>query len=312
MLTTLQPLFPIYALIALGAVAVRSRLFLPEGLPHLSRFTLYICIPVLVASAVSRAGSLSDFNWSFILGYAASSLIVLAGSVFLLRRHFRETASLSWILAIGASCSNSVFLGYPIASVIVPDQANALFAWCMVTENIFLLPLAVTMAGLLDGDRKADTGRVVLNTVRRVIANPTVIGLIAGLILASSGVEITGTPEKIRAMIVAAAPVLALFLIGGTVATAPISAVNSEVMFIAAAKLLVHPALTFVILSALPGVSHEEMLGGLLFAVMPMLTVFAVFATAFGGGVKAATTLVVTTLIGAVTVSATVLLFFQN
>jgi hypothetical protein len=306
---TLLQLLPIYALILLGFVAVRTSLVRAEGLPHLSQFVLNICIPVLVASAVSRAGDLAEFNWTFIFGYALAALAIMVAGTAIMHRLYGHSRSLSWIMSLGMCNSNSVFLGFPIALVVFPGLADSLFAWIMVVENMIVIPLAVTMAGIRSRQHAESITATVLGTVRRTLVSPVFVGLIAGLLLAWSGWTLPSVAETVRVMIARATPVLALFLVGGMVATARLSELDSEVVLVTVAKLVIHPALTWLVLASIPGIRPEIAIGGMFFAAMPMFSVYTVFAAAYGGGKRSASTVVVSTLAAAVTVGALALYF---
>ena len=178
----------------------------------------------------------------------------------------------------------------------------------MFVENLIVIPLAVTMAGIRSRTRTESISETVLGTVRRTIVNPVFIGLVAGLLLAWNGITLPPVAESLRTMIASSTPVLALFLVGGMVATARLAEFDLQIAAVSATKLFVHPALTCVVLALIPGVSPEIAVGGMFFAAMPMFSVYTVFAAAHGGGARSASAVVASTLAAAVTVSALALL----
>ncbi|WP_136443480.1 AEC family transporter [Pacificoceanicola onchidii] len=308
MFDPLISLLPIYALLALGALAIRVKLISPEGLPHLSRFVLVICMPVIVASAVMRAGDLSAFNWWFIGGYAFAALIVLGIGSFVMVRVFGLKGPLGAMMAMGMCSSNTIFLGYPIGRVLFPEQADALFAWIITAENLVVIPAAIVLSEALSGEKGQGIAASLRQTLGQMVRSPVLIGLVAGLLIAGFGIPITGPVETTRGMIAAATPVLSLVFVGGTVATAQWREGGAAVMAVALGKLLVHPLVTVAVLLMIPGVSQEIALAGLVFAAMPMIAIFPILAARHGGAAMASSAMLLTTLLGAITVSAVAVL----
>ncbi|WP_068116077.1 AEC family transporter [Tropicimonas marinistellae] len=308
MFAPLASLLPIYLLILLGYLSIRSRLFSADALPHISRFTLYICIPVLVASAVSRVGSPKDFNWQFIAGYGLASFAVIFLGALAMRRFFGFGPGRSWVIALGMGNSNSLFLGLPIALILIPDRVDMLVAWVVMTENVLTIPLAATMADVVAQTHPMSFREAVGDTLRRMVRSPVLIGLAVGLLCAASGLGLPAPFEKTRGLIVAAAPVLALFVVGGNMALSRVTEVGGPVLTVVIAKLLIHPAAVFGTLLVLPGVPTDLAIGGLIFACVPMLAIYPIFAARHGAERVASSAMGAATLAGAVTVGAIVVL----
>ena len=308
MLEPLILLLPIYLLILLGFGMVKSGLIAPEAMPHLSRFVLIVCIPVLVFSAVSSAGSLTEFNWSFIAAYACAALLVLVIARVVLRRVFGLGPGRSWIAAQGACSPNTLFLGFPIASTVMPEIAPLLFAWIMVVENMVVIPASVTIADVLSREHALPPRAALRDTARRTLSNPTVIGLLAGLAYAAIGFELPHPIETTRSMILSAAPLLSLFVVGANMAGARLNEVEPAAMILAGMKLLLHPLITFLVLSAIPSIPPDYVLCATLFSAMPMFALYAVFAARLGVGRLASSALVLSTLGGALSVGVLVLI----
>ncbi|WP_335949196.1 AEC family transporter [Salipiger bermudensis] len=309
MLAPLLTLLPIYLLILLGFGVIKSKLVAPEVLPQLSRFMLIVCVPVLIFSAVASAGDLTQFNWRFILVYALASLATLTLVRFALNKLFGYGPGQSWVAALGSSVPNSVFLGYPITMIVLPDVADRLFAWIMVVENMVIIPLALTLGDVLSRQRGLPASQAMLHTAKTTLQNPTVLGLLAGLAFGATGLVLAEPLDKTRSMIVAAAPLISLFLVGGNVARSRLDEVDPPVFLVAGAKLLLHPVLVFGALSLFTAMSEDEIRGATLFAAMPMFTLYVIFAARHRAERLASSSVVLSTVIGAATVGILVVLF---
>lgn len=308
MFDPLISLLPIYALLALGTVAIRSGLISAEALPHLSRFVLVICMPVIVASAVMRAGDLSAFNWWFVAGYAGAALIVLALGGVVMARGFRLKGPQAAMMAMGMCSANTVFLGYPIGRVLFPEAADQLFAWIIIAENLIVIPVAIIAAEAMAGEKGQGIGTSLRQIGGQMLRSPILIGLGAGLLLVSLGVTVSGPAAKTRDLIAAAAPLLSLVYIGGTVASGAWREGGAVALAVVLGKLVVHPAITFAVLLTIPGVPRDIAVFGMVFAAMPIITIFPILAARYGGAAMASSAMLLTTLLGGITVSGLALL----
>ena len=302
---------PIYGLIALGFAAVRTGYFDASHIGALSAFVIRICIPALVFAAVARGGGDGALGWNFMLGYAVASLAVVGIGAVAMRRFFGRPAPLSVILGLGMAASNSAFIGFPVASMVFGDAAIRVFAWIIVVENMIVIPLAVTLA-----DAVQSRGRSVVEAVRDIglgfLRNPLVVALAAGLLILAAGIELGEPVSRTLDMIVAVAPGVALFVVGGAVASYPLADVWGEVAAISAGKLVLHPLAVWGALAILPGIEPGMVQMGVLFAAMPMMSIFPIFARRYGGQPLAATALIGATVFSFVTVNLLILLIWAD
>ena len=252
----------------------------------------------------------------FVAGYAVASLIAMAVAGALLSATTGLPPANAAILSLGAGNSNSIFLGFPIALAVMPDLAERMFAWVIFAENLIVIPLGLAAATLLtrshgsgeDDHRQPPSLLVRLGAL--TLRNPVFLGLLAGLAFSSTSLALPEVIDRTRLMIVAAAPAVALFIIGGTIARARLSELGPAVIAVPMVKLLIHPLLVFAALAYLVPVTPDVLAGAVLFAAMPMITIFVIFADPYGEGARAASALVVATLASAVTVAAVVALLF--
>ncbi|MFZ7094152.1 AEC family transporter [Primorskyibacter sp. 2E233] len=307
MLDPLISLLPIYFLLLVGAVSIKTRLVPADALPHLSRFALVICMPVIVASAVMRSGDLTEFNWRFIAGYAVAALILLGLGSWIMARVFRLPGALAAMMGMGMSSANTIFLGYPVGLVLFPDQVDRLFAWIIVAENLAVIPVAIIAAEVLAGEKGRGFSASLRQTFGQMTRSPVLIGLVAGLVISGFDIHLPGPVDKTRGLVAAAAPLIALFFVGGTVANAQWRETGAPVLAVSFGKLVAHPLLALAVLSLLPGITPAQATAGMVFAAMPMFAIFPILSSRYGGAEIASSALVVTTLLGAVTVSALVL-----
>lgn len=299
MLAVFSLLAPVFSLVLVGGLSVRLGLFAAGGLVHLNRFVLVICVPVLIFSALLSTGSFSAMNWAFIAIYVAVALLLNLITGMILYYWFDYPAPQAAMLSMGGGTANSLFLGYPIALLVFPEDAAKLFAWIILGDALLIIPITT---GVAEFTASGGSGKLINRIFKPILRNPVVVGLVAGFAYLLVDVPLPKPIESTRVALVQAAPPLALFIIGGLVATTKLTRVGPPIALIGTMKLIVHPLIMFAALMLIPVLEDDMARKAVLFTAMPMFTIYTVFAERFGEGGIAASTLLVTTIMGAATV----------
>jgi len=293
---------PVYLLIALGYASVRSGYVPQEHIGSISLFVVRICLPALVFTAVTVSAGDVALNWSFLIGYASAAVAALTIGMLIMRFYFKQPAPLSWMLGLGMANSNSGFMGFPIASLVFGDIAGAILALTMIVENMIVIPLAMICADMADA-REGSGRQAVRQAFMNFIRNPLVVAIALALVVRVAGLTVPEPLARGLTMLASVAPGVALFVVGGSVANYSMKGYWRRVTTITLGKLFLHPLLTFAALSLLPGVQDELVAVGVLFAAVPMLSIFPILAERHGGGTLAASALIVATIASFFTVS---------
>lgn len=294
---------PVYLLIALGALSARTGYVPADGIPALSRFALRVCMPALLFTAIAMPRREGAFEWALMLGYLAASLATLAAGVAIMRVLFRQSPPRAWILGLGMAGSNSGFMGFPIVSVIADaDRAAEFLAMVVIIENIAVIPFALVMAEA-SGRTTADLGGAVRTTLSGVVRNPMLVAVAVAVVVRLTGIPVPAPVASALTMIAAVAPAVALFVVGGTVAQFPVAGHWRRAGAIAAGKLLLHPLFVLVTLMLVPGVPDEMVPIAILFAAVPMMSIFPILGGPFGIAGICAAALVASTAVSFITVS---------
>ena len=299
LLTTL----PIYLMILVGFVAVRWHYVAATHIGALSLFALKICLPALIVFAVALPHGETGLNPAFFAAYLLGSLATLLLGYAGMRLGLHQPAADSWIFAFGMANSNSGFLGFPIASLLFGADGAVVFAMTMTIENTVIIPLATIMAGAAQ-HKGATLGGLMRAAGARMVRNPLLIAVAASLLWRATGLSLAAPVERAVTTLAMAASPVALFVIGGTVAHMSVGGHWRRTSGIAFGKLVVHPLLVAAALFAIPGVPPALIPVGILFAAVPMLTVYPILAAPFGLEGVTSTALIVTTALSVVSVTA--------
>lgn len=247
MLTTLATIAPVFLMIAAGYCA-RKLSIMPEGSGALlTLFVTWIALPVLMfhiaATTDWRSVWDKDFVMASLLG-SVSLFIIGMGMGRLEGRPFSDMA----VDGLNASYSNAAYLGLPLFLLAVGPMSApyVIIAASLTLMTLFALAVAsIELSHHRDQGLRAALTKAALGVVR----NPIVAFSLAGVAWWLTGWELPQVAERFTNLLGAAASPAALVAIGLFLAERPLADAigNRSVITLAAAKLLVHPLLTALI-----------------------------------------------------------------
>lgn len=302
MLAILSVTLPIYLLIGLGYLAVRQEWFTRAEMRVFGRLVIQFALPALVFQALAQRRFAEILNPSYLLACTLGSLTVMALAWGLARRGQRRSAGFSALFAMGASFPNSGFVGYPIVLQLLGPVAAVALALGMLVENLLLLPLTLALAEGRSGSRAwTDTLRA---TLARLARTPLIVAIAAGFAVSLAGVALPAAVGKAIGLLASASTALALFVIGGSLVGLQLRGRLRDIGLVAAGKLLLHPLVVLGLLWLLPPIDGPLRSAAVLFAAMPMLSIYPILAQPHGEEGFCAAALLLTTVLSFVTVSA--------
>lgn len=303
--TILSITLPIYLLIGLGVLSVRTGYFAGVDVRAISTFVVRFALPALIFLAVGTAAPSETLHWGLFSTYLLASLALFLACILVGRLVFGARWSMLGMVALGMVGSNSAFVGFPLISILYPDLSVTVFATVMVLENVILIPLALAVA---DAGESTDSTPLqgFLKGLKSLLRNPLVLSIIVALAYSMSGLTL---PEPILRPIEMLRPIaspIALFAVGGTVAAATAASIRDMALplgTILIGKLILHPLFFLGAAMLMPGLPDDIRLAGLVNAACPMLSIYPLIAMAYGRELLASTTLMVTTAASFVTIS---------
>jgi malonate transporter len=190
--------------------------------------------------------------------------------------------------------------------LLMPQIAGVALALNMLVENLVVIPLLLVLADMEQG--QASIWSSLRQSVKRLLRNPLVIGLVAGLTASLSGLQLPSALTRTVDLLAASSGALSLFVIGGTLVGLPLQGLGARVLPIVLGKLLLHPLLVWLAVSALPllgmvMLSPELHTAAVLMAAMPMMGIYVTLAQNYGQEDMSAAASLATTVLSFVTVS---------
>ncbi len=315
MLDILSITGPIYITIALGYFTTRQGLFARTDMRVLGQFVINLALPALLFNALAQRNLSDIFNGRYLLVYATGSLVAMGLGLLWARRGAHQDPTTSVYYAMGMSCPNSGFVGYPIALLVIGPVAGVMLGLNMIVENLLLIPLTLALAESATGSG----GRwhtVLRQSLVNLFRNPMVLGLMAGFTASLTEWQLPSPVARTVTMFAQASAALSLFVIGGSLAGLHIKGMRRQVAQIAVGKLLLHPAAMLAVLllaeaAGLPPMEPHLRVGVVLTAACPMLGIFPILAQRHGRDGLAAAALLGATVASFLSISVLLWVFKQ-
>lgn len=245
MVSTLEILFPVFALILAGFICRRRGLLGPTACSELNRFVIWLALPALLFQIMAHATWQQLDQPGFAAAFGIASAIVFVLILVWRLRGGRHLADAS-VDAIAASYSNVGYIGYPLCLIVFGPASltPTTIATILVVSVLFSIGVILIEIGL---QTERALHKMALKVLRSLLRNPMVVSPIAGILVAAAGITLPTGAETFLKLLSAAASPCALVCLGlflaekrPTGAAAPHGS-----LAITGAKLLLLPALTW-------------------------------------------------------------------
>lgn len=311
----------VWVIILVGYVTGRTGVLGPHGQMVLSRTAFFVASPALLFDTLSAAdvrAVLGPQLWVATLSAFLVALLYLALARLVLTR---RTGSETVIGGLSASMVNSANLGIPIAAYVLGDAALA--APVLIFQLAIYTPIYVAAMDTLtarearlpavvgtEGEPGERTVRVRARSrwvafwrqLGAVARNPMVIGSVAGLVFSATGWSLPGpVAESIHLIGGASIPAMLLAFGMSLVGARPLeksSGRRRDVAVASVLKLIVHPALAYLLAAFVFGLEGRDLLIAVVLGSLPTAQNVFVAASRYESGTTVAKdTILVTTVV---------------
>ena len=204
---------------------------------------------------------------SFFAGYLLAGSVIFGSVLVMSRIVVAQDLAAAGAHATTATVSNLGFLGPPLMVAFFGDRAAGPLAMAIVAEVMVLLSAGSIIMGASRGDRRKAGSAAV---VRAAVSNPVLAAIVLGAGLAAAGVMTPRPLDRLLAFLGAAAAPTALFALGGALAVQRVDRTTAfAATGLAAAKLVVYPALVWWVLGCLLRLAPFWVQSGVMIASLP-------------------------------------------
>ncbi|WP_315778841.1 MULTISPECIES: AEC family transporter [unclassified Bradyrhizobium] len=253
MQAVLNSALPIFALILTGFLCGWFGVFDRTATDNLNRFAVYLALPALIFTAMSRIGVEQVSQFGFIGAFCGGIAATFATGFVISRLRGRRVANAS-IEGLDAGYSNVGFMGIPMCLLVFgPDSAPASIIATLFTACVLFLFAIVVVE--MDLQKGATLGATVAKVARSLLTSPLFIAPVAGLAVGLSGFALPAPFLSFTTLLGGAASPAALVCIG---------------LFLAQERVVTHDAASIGILVSLKLVMQPAVTALLAFHVFSM------------------------------------------
>ncbi|PKU21695.1 AEC family transporter [Telmatospirillum siberiense] len=307
MFSVLSITAPIFIVILLGYVSTWKNITTKADVRALGVFVIKFALPALIFRSLSQRSLSEIVNFDYLLACATGSLSVFLSMFAFARIVRKKNMAVSAMHALGSSVSNSGFIGYPIAMLVLGPAVVVALALTMIIENIVMIPLALVLAEC-SGQEGKSIREVLLPIAKKMALNPLILAILLGGAVSLSGITLPVPISKPIDMLAAASGVVALFAVGGVLVGLRVGGMVADIGRIVGTKLILHPTAIFLALFLVPRLDPDLRKAMVILASAPMLSIYPLLGQAFGQEQVCAAALMVATTFSFLTISGLLLL----
>ena len=303
MFAILNVVIPVFAIIGLGYLAVRFRLYPSEGVRGLVAFVNNFATPCLLFLAMLTSDFGTAFNWSIIVPFYAGSLFSLIVGSLIAVKLFSNRPGEGVSSGFAAMFTNTVLIGIPIIQRAYGQEALPVIFSIIAFHAPMLITIGMLVMELVRRDG-APLHKALGVAALRIVQNPLLWGVGLGLLGNINHLELPEPGTAFFTMMSAAVLPAALFGLGGALNEYRLAENWAQALAMSTLKLIVHPTIAWVLMVPVLHVDPDIARYGVLLAAMPTGINAYVFATYYNRAVNVATnTVLISTVASIVSVS---------
>jgi malonate transporter len=296
-------LTPIFGVILLGFLAVKFRVLEEAGVKGLVTFVFNFAVPVFLFQSLAKTELPEEFHPAFLVAYYGATFTIYAVAMAIGRFLFHRPLDHQAIFGMSGAFSNTVFMGIPIVITTLGPEAALPLLLIITFHGATYFPITTILIKVGQG-KDVSAARQARSIMGELVGNPIILGLGLGLGMNLTGLDLPGPLDALATLLGGAAVPCALFAMGASLASYPLTGDITPALCLIPLKLVAHPLLTWIIAVPILGlegiwVSVAVVLAGCPTGVMPYM--FAARYDAAPG--VAARTVLLTTLASVGTVS---------
>lgn len=238
---------PIFGVIGLGYLAVRTRALSDAAIDGLDSFVFTFGIPVLLFRSIARTDIPDILPLGLWASYYGAMLAIWAAGSLFARFVLKRTPGDAVVIGFGGGQGNVVMLGIPVILTGFGAEASVPLFLILTFHGLILITAATFLLELTGRPEGEDVPvRAILrNGLMSSVKNPVIIGLALGVFYGRLGVALPAPVDATAELLGRAAIPCALFVLGGMLTRYHLRAAVATASLTTLFKLVAMPALVY-------------------------------------------------------------------
>tara|TARA_Y100000385_G_scaffold130969_1_gene136270 strand:+ start:747 stop:1661 length:915 start_codon:yes stop_codon:yes gene_type:complete len=231
----LNGVLPIFSIGLLGFLLGTKQIFNFDAAMALNKFVMLIGVPSLIFLLLSNA-PVSEFNFKMLSGYFFVEVIIYLTGFLIAKFIFHRDAKESVLIGLCIALTNHVLFALPIADTLFGKEYTKPIIAIISMDGLILFAGTIILLDFL-----STRDLTFADTFKKIILNPPLVAVIAGLAFGLSRSKIPiGIEVFLNAVAVSASPVLLFAL--GIILSKPYKSENLALpLAMTLIKLVIHP-----------------------------------------------------------------------
>jgi predicted permease len=262
---------PVIAIVLIGYLSIRFKLLSGDVADGLAGFVFNIALPAYIFRTIVRWGIPKDLTntWELFASYYAGALIILLIAMLISRYAFEGTQAEQSMFGVGASHSNIVLLGLPVALYVLGSKLTLPILLIVATHGVVMALLLGVVLRIRMG-KSGEIFTAIGQTLLDHLKNPVLIALIAGVLYAAfDAPKMPKEVDTVLSLLGRATVPCALFAMGGMLVRYKIHGNLAPAVAVCAIKLAAFPAIVYALAKPLFGLPMSWVWVVVVLAAMP-------------------------------------------
>lgn len=304
MVTVIQVVIPVFGIILCGYLCGRFRILGDASTGALNRFVYYVALPALFVVSMARVEIGEILNWPFLIALGGAQVATFALALLVARYVFPGRLGVLSLHGLTAVFANTGYMGLPLLQTAFGDAGVLPAVVATVWHGAVIMGLGIV---LLEADFSRGEGRLRLlaNVGKGVLASPLILSAAVGLAWSALALPIPAAAGNFFDILAAAAAPCALFAMGLFLVGRSMTAGAMEVSWLVALKLLLQPALTYLLAFHVLEMERMWAVSAVVLAALPTGALVFVLAQQYGTYTQRSTSAILgSTVLSVLTLSA--------
>ncbi len=275
----ISTIIPIFIIIFLGLFAKHKGFITPDFLHQGNRLVYYLAIPAMIFSSISKAALKTQMNFA-VISITLGSLVAIMAVAVGISRFLKMTRPSKGSFIQCSFHGNLGYIGLAVAFYYLGDsgfvKAAILSGFVMILQNI----MAVIILQYHSGNNK-DRPKI-FDTMKKTMANPVILSALAGISFSLLNIPMPLILDRALQILTGMALPLALLIIGASLSFAKLKPRFLNVLISSFLKVMVAPAIGFVLFKFF-SVHPKDYLPGFILLASPTATLTYIMAKEIGG-----------------------------
>jgi len=295
---------PVFAVMAAGWLAGRTRLLGPASSEALNAFVYWFALPPLLFLSMAQVPLARIFAWDYIAVYCLGMVVTAVPALLVGRHVFGNRGGALSLHTMVALFANTGYMGIPLFLAAFGPEGALPAIIATVINGAVVTGLAIFAVDFGE-NAGAGIGRALLRAGGALATAPLLLAPVAGIAWQAAGLPLPTALANLAGLLGAAAGPCALFAMGLFLVGKPLAAGAGEVGWLVCAKLLIQPLATWALALWVIPLEAEWLRGAVLMAALPTGALAFVVAQRYGIYVqRSSAAILATTVASVVTLSA--------